>query len=369
MPDKSVSGICRFYLQSVEPIFRLYVSPINTDPSDPAIKLSEPDEFVRKISNDIGLFYNTGFQEDHKALSNGIFSDDEFVAQATAVLEERLALLDYAVKNYDSGLLFFYFSSTDLQSHMFWWDTDTPAPTRSADAAKYYFGHIQNLYQQLDSVVGDIINRYGKDAWIMVMSDHGFSRFARQFNLNAWLRENGYLYPQTATSLFKDVDWAKTKAYGLGINSLYINLKGREIYGSVKEGSEKEALIQELVAKLENVKDSNGMPVIRSVHRADSVYSGKALSLAPDLVVGYCRPYRASWSTCLGGMEGDIVSDNDSAWCADHCADVAEVPGILFSNRPIASQAPALIDLAPSILSSFGLQAPSTMEGKNIFNT
>ncbi|HEV3080124.1 MAG TPA: alkaline phosphatase family protein, partial [Gemmataceae bacterium] len=39
----NVSGICRFYLQEVAPNFRLYVTPINIDPSDPAVKLSEPE--------------------------------------------------------------------------------------------------------------------------------------------------------------------------------------------------------------------------------------------------------------------------------------------------------------------------------------
>ncbi|MCP4630227.1 MAG: twin-arginine translocation signal domain-containing protein, partial [bacterium] len=36
MQNEHFSGICRFYLQEVEPNFRLYVSPINTDPSNPA---------------------------------------------------------------------------------------------------------------------------------------------------------------------------------------------------------------------------------------------------------------------------------------------------------------------------------------------
>ena len=70
------------------------------------------------------MFATTGFQEDHKALSNGVFTDDEFIAQAQGVLEERLRLLDYAMAHYDDGVLFFYFSSTDLQAHMLWWDSD-----------------------------------------------------------------------------------------------------------------------------------------------------------------------------------------------------------------------------------------------------
>ena len=98
------------------------------DPSEPAIKITEPEDFIKNISKDLGLFYTTGFQEDHKALSNGIFSEDEFITQANIVLEERINLLNYALKNYDNGLFYFYFSSTDLQSHMLWWDSDEKPP-------------------------------------------------------------------------------------------------------------------------------------------------------------------------------------------------------------------------------------------------
>jgi bisphosphoglycerate-independent phosphoglycerate mutase (AlkP superfamily) len=60
--------------------------------------------------------------------------------------------------------------------------------------------------------------------------------------------------------------------------------------------------------------------------------------------------------------------DNDSAWSADHCADAMELPGVLFSNRAIAARGPALVDLAPSILSEFGLPTPPLMEGRNVFS-
>jgi predicted AlkP superfamily phosphohydrolase/phosphomutase len=296
-----------------------------------------------------------------------VFTEAEFATQAGMVLQERLNLLKYALGHYDDGLLFFYFSSTDLQSHMFWWDSNDIHPTRSAEDAKKYFNQIQELYRELDSVVGDILNCYGDQATIIVMSDHGFANFKRQFNLNTWLRENGYIQPADSTSILRDVDWYRTKAYGLGINGLYLNLRGRERDGIVKSGKEREELISELISKLEAVTDINGRRVIRKVHRADKAYSGAATDLAPDLIVGYCRNYRASWTTCLGDMTKEVLLDNDSAWSADHCADVSEVPGVIFSNRPIAASSPALIDVAPSILTEFGLRIPSSMEGKNIF--
>jgi len=369
VPNENVSGICRFYLQEVAPNFRLYVTPVNIDPSDPAVQMAEPTSFVEDVSSRLGLFYTAGFQEDHKALSNGVFSDDEFVRQADMVLQERLALLDYALNDYDDGLLFFYFSSTDLQSHMLWWDSDEQHPTRSAAEAKKYFGHIRRLYQRLDKVVGDLLARYGNRATIIVMSDHGFANFGRQFNLNSCLRYYGYLGPPECTSLLRDVDWSQTAAYGLGINGLYLNLKGRERGGIIEPGDQQEALLQELAQGLESIRDDNGQRVIRRVHRTDKAYSGGgATALAPDLVVGYCRGYRASWATCLGDLTDEVLLDNDSAWSADHCADASEVPGVLFANRAIGTGTPSLVDLAPSILKEFGLPIPSTMEGRSVFS-
>jgi bisphosphoglycerate-independent phosphoglycerate mutase (AlkP superfamily) len=68
-------------------------------------------------------------------------------------------------------------------------------------------------------------------------------------------------------------------------------------------------------------------------------------------------------------MNEEPISDNMEAWSADHCADVSEVPGVIFSNRPIVADSPALIDLGPSILTQFDLAIPTTMTGKNIFGT
>jgi predicted AlkP superfamily phosphohydrolase/phosphomutase len=367
VPSPSASGICRFYLQEVAPIFRLYVSPINIDPSAPAVQISEPGSFAQDLSEKLGLFATTGFQEDHKARTNGVFVDDEFIHQANMVLEERLALFDHAVENYDDGLLFFYFSSSDLQSHLLWWNSDEAHPTRSADEARRYFQHVRRLYRRLDTVVGDLVDRYGSRATVLVMSDHGFANFGRQFNLNTWLREQGYLGPPECTSIMRDVDWSRTAAYGLGINGLYLNLKGRERDGTVEPGEEQDALLRELAGRLEAVRDVDGRTVIRGVYRADQVYHGNATALAPDLIIGYARGYRASWATCLGDLTDDVLLDNDSAWSADHCADALEVPGVLFCNRPLRAAAPSLVDVAPSILAAYGLASPSSMVGRNIF--
>src|SRR5262249_58293743 len=111
------SGIVRFYLQEVTPNFRLYVSPVNMDPSAPAKQLSEPNTFVQDVSKSLGLFATTGFQEDYSARKNGVFTDDEFLKQAGMVLDERLAAFQYPVRNYDARPLVFYLSRSHLPAH------------------------------------------------------------------------------------------------------------------------------------------------------------------------------------------------------------------------------------------------------------
>jgi predicted AlkP superfamily phosphohydrolase/phosphomutase len=366
LPTKTVSGICRFYLQEVAPNFRLYVSPININPADPAVPISEPSSFITDVSKKLGPFYTTGFQEDHKARTNNIFNDEEYLKQATLVLEERFALLEHAIENYDDGLLFFYFSSSDLQSHMFWWQGDEPHPSRPPEQAAQFFGHIKKLYQRLDAVIGDLHDRYGSVATIIVMSDHGFANFGWQFNLNSWLRDWGYLNPNECSSIMRDVDWSRTRAYGLGINGLYLNLKGRERDGIVEPGKEADELIEEITNRLVEGTKWQDQPVIRSVYRASQVYQGDATAFAPDLIVGYHRGFRASWATCLGDLEADTISPNKEAWSADHCADALEVPGVMWCSKPISGVNPSLVDLAPSILAEYGLPIPATMTGRNV---
>ena len=121
---------------------------------------------------------------------------------------------------------------------------------------------------------------------------------------------------------------------------------------------------------MEAICDVDGTKVINKVYRADQFYSytePRAKIMTPDLIIGYNRGYRYSWATGLGGMDDEIIFDNDSAWSADHCGDGAIMPGILFCNRPITSEYPRLIDIAPTIINEYGLKIPSSMTGKNIF--
>ncbi len=366
----TAKSICRFYLKQVHPTFELYVTPLNIDPLSPVLPISQPAGFATDVAKVIGRHYTQGLPEETKALTHDILSRDEFLEQTEIVLTERLKMHDYALDHYEGGVLFFYFGGTDQVAHMFWGARHTDHPALTAEEHAKYKNVMADLYERMDAVVAKTIERF-PEATVMLMSDHGFETFTRQFNLNNWLVENGYAVAarKGRFDVLGNVRWLRTRAYALGINGLYINLVGRERDGIVRP-EDKQALMDEITAKLVAYRDpENGRQAVQEVYQADRVYSGPNVPLGPDLQIGYARTYRASWATALGGSAEHIVDDNTDAWCGDHCIATDLVPGVLFSTRPIGLPDPTLEDIAPTILTEFGITVPPQMKGRNVFSS
>jgi predicted AlkP superfamily phosphohydrolase/phosphomutase len=362
------SGICRFYLKSVHRPFGMYVSPMNIDPKNPSLPLSTPPDYSRQLVRELGYYYTQGMVEDTHSLSSGVLDADEYQQQAMFVHEERMRFFEHELQRFEDGFLFFYFSTLDLSSHVFWRTIDPEHPKYSAELAAAQGGFIRSLYEKVDHAIGLALDKLDDDTWLIVMSDHGFASFRRQFNLNSWLLENGLLRTNSppvrqGSTNFHDVDWSRTQAYGLGLNGLYLNRRGREKFGCVDDAQAVE-LEKMLIRKLPEIRDpENGEQVITNVFRASEIYSGPHVGLAPDLLIGYNRNYRASWETILGGFPRQLVLDNSDVWSGDHCIDPQFVPGVLLSSRKLDSSAPRLEDLAPTILKAFNAPIPDSMTG------
>ena len=220
----------------------------------------------------------------------------------------------------------------------------------------------------------------GRDR-LLIVSDHGFCQFKRGVNLNAWLRDEGYLVLKddapvdeesgkpVSRDWLQDVDWTRTRAFSLGLTGLFLNRKARERDGVVEE-SEVDALKGEIRGKLSELTDpKTGDKVFREVFDAAGIFTGPYVFEAPDLFMGYVRGYRNSWDCATGACPPEVFSDNVKAWSGDHCVDPREVPGVLFSDRPIQAENPDLMDLGPTALEMFGLKPPANMQGKSLFAT
>jgi predicted AlkP superfamily phosphohydrolase/phosphomutase len=366
-----ISGICRFYLQEVRPRFRLYVTPVNLDPADPALPISTPEEYSEELAEALGGFYTQGMPGDTKALEGRIFDNGDYLKQSDMIMKERVALFRHELASFQDGLLFVYFGTLDQNCHMFWRAMDDRHPAREkGDAA--YAGAIRDIYRQLDAVVGEALEKLPHGSTLLVMSDHGFAPWYRAFHLNSWLRDNGYLHllpgRDGSRGFLQGVDWRRTRAYGLGINGLYLNMKGREGQGIVADGDEREKLLHELKEGLLAVRDpKNGHQAVKEVYITSEGFEHDHLDVGPDIIVGYARTYRGSNESALGGFTPDWFSDNLDRWSGDHSMAASEVPGVVLCNRAITHPSPDLKDLAPTILAYFGVKQPDDMHGRPIF--
>ena len=372
-PLKTLKGICRFYLKSLDPYFGLYASPVNIDPAHPALPISTPPDYATRLYEKIGYFYTQGMAEDTKALEWGVLSDGEYIDQARMVLAERLKMLDVVLDDYRGGFLFFYISTLDLCQHMLWRNMDPDHPGHDEQSAEYQ-DQIEELYVEMDGIVADVQRRIPRDSTLMIMSDHGFSPFYRKFNLNSWLYENGYISLKDPARLeeatfFSNVWWRRTKAYGLGINGLYLNLQGREGHGIVAYGDESESILDELSTKLLSLRDAQtGQSVIKEVYRTSEVYHGAQAEHAPDLVIGYRRGYRCSDESALGLFTRSIFKDNMSKWSGDHCMAPEEIPGIVVANRKLQVADPDLMDFAATVLALFDIRDAAPASSRPLFD-
>jgi predicted AlkP superfamily phosphohydrolase/phosphomutase len=336
-PIASVSAMFRIYTKQLSGGIRIYRTPLNIDPADPALPLSNPASYSRDLARRIGAFYTQGIAEDTAALRQSVFTLPDYLEQSRLVQSEHDALLRDTLSRYRDGLLFFYFSQVDQNSHVLWGRHEAELLT---------------TYQHADRAIGEVIAQT-PDAGIMVMSDHGFASFDHAFNLNTWLRREGFL-AMTGNA----IDWAHTRAYAMGLNALYVNLAGREQHGIVHDGAERDALIGEVTRRLLAEK-----PAIESISPVPPNHN----RFAPDLIVGYAPGYRASWETALGEAPPDIITANDDAWIADHCIAADAVPGILVSNRKTSVADPQLEDLTVTILKAFGVPPTPDMKGRAIY--
>jgi len=372
IPTQSVAGICRFYLKEIRPDFKLYVTPVNIDPADPALPLSTPDSYSKELARRFGPFFTKGLPADTNALGNGLLDEQEFLDMDNMILAEKDDILEYELNRFDSGVLFYYVSSTDQRQHMFWRFLDKTCPTYDPLLASKFGSVIPDIYQEADRILDRVMRKADKDTVIMVMSDHGFNPFRRCFNLNSWLRDSGYhalIDPgkDSNEDFFPNTDWRRTRAYGVGLNALYLNIRGRESQGIVPAGAEAERLLREIAAKLEQAVDpQTGERAILRAFVSKDIYHGAAAGLAPDIVLGFNRGYRISWGSPTGKIARNAFEDNKDKWSGDHMGAPEVIPGILAMNRKIKAGTPALYDLTPTILQVFGVDPPPEMRGRAI---
>jgi predicted AlkP superfamily phosphohydrolase/phosphomutase len=375
-PKSTANAISRFHVLEAGDQVRLYMTCLQFDPEKPYIDFTSPSEYGKELVDRYGHFKTIGWTYDTHALRQDALTEELFLDDVKKTMGWRETL---TLDEMDAGkfeLLISAWTGTDRVGHMFWHHRDPEHPMHTPEGHAKYGEVVEDTYRQMDETVGKVLAKLGEDDLLMVMSDHGFHSFRTGFNVNTWLIRNGYLSvvgnsdASTATNakaFLQGYDWSKSKAYSIGLGSIFINQKGREGQGTVGT-DDADALIAEIRQKLLEVTDpSTGKKVFSEIYPRD-FYSGKATDGAPDLQLGYAEGFQSTKDAAKGVAPAALFEDNMDKWSGDHAAsDMATSSGIFFSNKPIKKSNPHLVDIGTTALIYLGKPVPSDFEGEDIF--
>jgi predicted AlkP superfamily phosphohydrolase/phosphomutase len=325
-------------------------------------------------------------------------NEDELIEDLYDHLETKAELFGDLQDDNDLDIEMYTFMVLDWASHWFWKHMDEDHPQHEPSE---YQDTLEDLYVAVDQAIGELI----EDAdTVLVVSDHGFTRFTRGLNLNPVLRENGHIHPKKrpgpmlryllyrngitiakayriAKKLglgdvaseaaqdtgfnplqwladrvffsFEDLDWDRTTAYSAGdFGPIYIEA----------DGEERDRVIEDVTSLLEDLKDGD-QAVIEETFRKDDIYHGPHTDKAPDIVYAP-RDWTYHATRFYEFGTNNVLSepfDNKSGHHHPEGIFIAAGDGIADTDTDCS-----ILDFAPTLLHLLGEPIPADMDGKPV---
>jgi predicted AlkP superfamily phosphohydrolase/phosphomutase len=166
------------------------------------------------------------------------------------------------------------------------------------------------------------------------------------------------------SELYKNIDWSRTKAYGVTEAGIYVNLKGRDAEGII-EADDYDDIRDEIIEKLSAIADPRtGEPLSPQIFKKEQVYHGEHLDSAPDIV--FLIPPYTQHAAMAGETEWIGLSDSQklglSGWHRQQGVFMACGPDVRKNREKLTNL--KIYDIAPTVLHMFGLPVPSDMDGR-----
>lgn len=229
----------------------------------------------------------------------------------------------------------------------------------------------ENYYAVLDEEIGRLLDQVPPEVRVVFLSDHGSQAMQGCFCINEWLIRKGHLTlrepaPAANTPLEKaSIDWSRTRAWGAGgyYARIFFNVKGREPEGTL-DPTEVPAFVGQLTRELREIQRPGGQPLPVDVKVPSEIY-GQVTGDAPDLMIYFGNvTWRSAGSIGHPSLflEENDTGPDDAVHSFDGIYVVVDPP----SDPPGAGPARSLIDIAPTVLSYFGLPVPSAIQGRAI---
>lgn len=297
---------------------------------------------------------------------------DGLVADVAAMTRDRFRLARRFAATEPWDFFAVHEIGTDRLHHRLWPASfDGPGGTAAPDddaAAGLLLGY----YRLLDHEIGLLLDALPADTVVMVASDHGARHMRGGVRVNQWLADHGYLRllrdtPPPGSVTPETIDWEHTMVWGEGgyYARICLNVQGREPRGTVP-ADQVGSLLEELRQGLADIRDDAGRPMTTTVRTPGELYRDQR-GVPPDLLVLFGDLACRSIGT-LGGGEV-FTRDNDIGIdIANHSMDGMVMISGAAARLGTGADAPALYDVAPTILDLLGLPVPEHMIGRSMID-
>lgn len=339
---------------------------------------------------------------------------DKILDQLFTELEYKTKVNRYLMEQYGWDVFATHYWGTDRFQHELWHLLDETHPFFDRKEHDANIGRAHEYWKAVDSTLGELFDSVDEDATVYLGSDHGFGPIKKFLCFNVWLIEEGLLVLKSdAMTLFKralfklgltpdlayrsamkmglahlrlsvgvtnrstlmkvanammlslgDVDWSRTVAFSKGnYGQIFINLRGRDTNGIVEPGAEYDSVMRRIIEKLRGlVEPETRQALIGPIWRREDLYTGSHIDQSPD--IQFLPSDMANKP--LGTL--DLTSNKFITPVYGNSGD-HRMHGIMLGRGPelrsgVRVEGARIIDYAPTILHSFGVEVPSDMDGR-----
>jgi predicted AlkP superfamily phosphohydrolase/phosphomutase len=369
------------------------VSGLGTPPrgEDLAYPREIYDEMIKKIGN-YSIDINVSIDR---------MNLNEILQSMRSVMVSRVSAMKFLLGKDLWDFFMIVFTTTDRAQHFFWRFMDPTHPRYEEKASLRYGDVIYEMYERVDSAIGEILKQMTDNDYIIVVSDHGFGSLHRGFSIGRWLWENGYLTVRTdlggnspsnifrfvkrliplkikylvRKNVFRDrghhrpillylnenIVWEKTRAFCHKMPEatfIYFNNY------AVNKKEQVDGLKKELTLKLKEVRDPlTGSNVIKDIIDGQMLFNSEA-SHIPDVVLVPSDNYDIYFNLYNLGEE-PLFQDN-TYWSGKH-----DPEGVFIIYGPNVKRGEEIesihvVDIAPTVYFLSQVPLGKSLDGKVI---
>jgi predicted AlkP superfamily phosphohydrolase/phosphomutase len=325
--------------------------------------------------------HNYAVHPEKMSLLSGDDPDNECVPEIYDLIDSRFDVLEDELERGEYELIHVTVFYLNVLQH-FYWDMDV----------------VKRVWEQIDERVSRLL-KMDELEHLFVMSDHGSNEIETTFRVNTRLEQHGYLQTESSVSDYlhkagitqervrpvlaklgvewwarrllpervqmmlpdeegsvdrsgKDdvVDWERSQAVASGQGPIYV---------IADDPTERERIVNELIADLEGLTDEDGNAVFDQVLRGEDVYNGPHAGRGPDVVLD-----QAAGVHIEGKIGNDEVFGEPSEWNGEN-----KDTGMFIGYGPDIDETTALLDMhildiAPTVLHLHGEDVPERMDGE-----